>query len=143
MNLITCKQPESEDFWQKTVPQLLQSKFGIPAEPVSEKLQQGFLLLNFCQLMGIVLHPVCFNEFSKNYGPTMHFTFEESDIIEIKPTIKYLNYIDLATGIYSLAISEKNKEKDSRISINDLNIKLMIAYYLLYNMVQFFSSYPS
>jgi hypothetical protein len=62
-------------------------------------LHQGFLLLNYCQLLGIILHPRAFEMFTKKYGSDMRFKFCVADIVEIKPTIKYLNYIDLATGL--------------------------------------------
>jgi hypothetical protein len=129
MNLMTCEQPHAEPFWSEVVNTLVSTKFFPPrSQPSSEEknntsnpnasgnvsnddeslpfrmldygLHQGFLFLSLCQVMGIILLPKTFEVFQPQYHSAMHMCFGIFDIQEIRPTVKYLNYIDLATGMY-------------------------------------------
>jgi hypothetical protein len=44
-------------------------------------------ILNFCQLMGVILNQRCFEELSNKYSETMAFQFSLPAIIDIKPTV--------------------------------------------------------
>lgn len=120
MNLLACKNPEREVFWQETVPLLLKSKFRVIVHDLSQQIHQGFLLLNFCKLSGVILNPKIFDKIAKQYHEKMFFEFCTPDILDIKPKIKYLNTIDLASGFYFLNMSNKNDQKNLRISMDYL-----------------------
>lgn len=115
MNQITG---EKTAFFTRIIPGLVQEQFGYRLQDAYSECNQGFLLLDFTQLLGIILHPQCWQQFMADYGSEMRFMFAVSDIIEITPTIKYLNVIDLATGIHYLQIPGES----SRI-YNDFMLK--------------------
>src|SRR5687767_2557256 len=70
--------------------------------------------------MGVILKQKTYEDLSRNYSEKMNFKFAIPDIIDIRPTVKYLNYIDLASGIYFLKMSDQNKDIDSRITMDYL-----------------------
>jgi hypothetical protein len=88
---------------------LVFEKFGFRLKDAYGDCNQGFLLLDFTQLMGIVMYPKSFADFMGNYAPHMDFVFAIGDILEITPIIKYLNIIDLATGIYYLQLPAESE----------------------------------
>ncbi len=115
MRLNTHKAPQTYLLFVKTLNEicrasfdnsfrdLIKEKFCVDETNIDRTLHRGFLVLNFCQLMGVIIHPKSFAEFIKLYSADrIDFIFSDLDIIEIQPTIKYLNLIDLATGMHYL-----------------------------------------
>ena len=97
--------------FQQSIDGLVEQKFG-PLVTL-KTWHQGFLLFEFCRAMGIVLHPMTHSALLSNYNERLHLSFSFNDIIDIQPTIKYLNHIDLASGI--LGLREFNRfKKQSR-----------------------------
>ena len=62
MNLLTSNSPSSQNFLRDKIPALLKDKYDIHVSDISQNCHQGFLLIYFCQLMGINLAPNCYEE---------------------------------------------------------------------------------
>ncbi|MEN8237451.1 MAG: hypothetical protein ABFQ95_07945 [Pseudomonadota bacterium] len=117
MNDITCKSPQTRGFWQQQVPQLLRNKFQIDIADLCTFLHQGYLLSNFCRSMGVLLNHHVFARFCHYYDKSIAFEYGLSDIVDIRPTIKYLNIIDLASGIYHTMKARKARNPHSRVAL--------------------------
>lgn len=105
---------DEQVFWTTKIPPLLKDQFNITLSDFTDQVHQGYLLTTFCRLMGVVIwnHPV--------YQKNMSFNFAPSDIANFQPVIKYLNIVDLATGMYhrlrGLALMLQNPQASSGIS---------------------------
>lgn len=136
LNKIFCNDSKAQRsaFWNTILPSLLQKKFGITVQDLVAVRKKGFLLLTLCQLLGILIHSVTFTEMlelydvdsdddlnyydyggANDYREKFNFEFTEADIADVRPTLKYLNFIDLATGISYLIQGSKYNSRGSRM----------------------------
>ena len=66
--------------------------------------------------LGIITHPNINNALLKGYGESLSISFDVDDVIEIQPTIKYLNSIDFAAEMLALdKVKELENKHDARI----------------------------